>query len=153
MDKIHVELVSQERKVFEEKEADMLLIPAAEGIMGVLPNHAPTISALGFGELIVRKGNAEERFLVFGGVVDVRPGKVVILADLASSSHAIDIEAAERARASAEKLLREGLPPEANREAALALRKASLELQASRNMRQRGPMMRIVEDEEPIAKS
>lgn len=148
VDTIHIELVSQEKKVFEELNATMVLIPAVEGIMGVLPNHAPTIAALGYGELIVRKANAEERFLVFGGVVDVRPGKVVVLADLAGSSHDIDIEAAERARANAEKLLREGLPPEANRDAALALRKANLELQISRNMRQRSPVMRILAEDE-----
>jgi len=150
VDTIHIELVSQEKKVFEETGATMILIPAVEGIMGVLPNHAPTIAALGYGELIVRKGNAEERFLVFGGVVDVRPGKVVVLADLAASSHDIDIEAAERARANAEKLLREGLPPEANRDATLALRKANLELQISRNMRQRAPVMRILGEDEKV---
>ncbi|MDZ4671326.1 MAG: ATP synthase F1 subunit epsilon [Phototrophicales bacterium] len=148
MDKIHIELVSQEKKVFEELNATMVLIPAVEGTMGVLPNHAPTIAALGFGELIVRKGTAEERFAVFGGVVDVRPGKVVVLAELAASSYAIDIESAEKARTNAEKLLREGLPPEANRAAALALRKASLELQIGRNLRQRGPIMRILEEDE-----
>lgn len=149
-DTIHIELVSQEKKVFEEKNASMVLVPAEEGIMGILPNHAPTIAALGFGELIVRKGNAEERFAVFGGVVDVRPGKIVVLAELAQSSYAIDIEAAERARANAEKLLREGLPPEANRDATLALRRANLELQISRNMRQRSPVLRILDEDESI---
>ncbi|HRF97674.1 MAG TPA: ATP synthase F1 subunit epsilon [Aggregatilineales bacterium] len=148
MDNIHIELVSQEKKVFEELTADMVLIPAIEGIMGVYPNHAPTIATLGYGELVIRKGNAEERFAVFGGVVDVRPGKVVVLAELAESSYAIDVDAAEKARANAEKLLREGLPPEANRDATLALRRASLELQISRNLRQRGPLMRILGEDE-----
>jgi len=148
VDTIHIELVSQEKKVFEEKSASMVLVPAEEGIMGILPNHAPTIATLGFGELVVRKGNAEERFAVFGGVVDVRPGKIVVLAELAESSYAIDIEAVEKARANAEKLLREGLPPEANRDAALALRRANLELQISRNLRQRSPVMRILGEDE-----
>ena len=71
---IHVELVTQERKVFDEPEADMVLLPASEGEMGVLPHHAPVLTTLGFGELVIRKGGAEERFVIYGGVVDVRLG-------------------------------------------------------------------------------
>ena len=44
---IHVELVTQERRVFEEKEADMVIVPAVEGEMGVLPHHAPVLTTLG----------------------------------------------------------------------------------------------------------
>ena len=80
---IHIELVTQEKKVFDEPEADIVIVPAIEGEMGVLPNHAPVLTTLTFGELVVRKGAAEERFAVYGGVVDVRPDKVVVLADLA----------------------------------------------------------------------
>ena len=78
---IHIELVTQEAKVFEEQNADIVIVPAVEGEMGVLPNHAPVLTTLSFGELVVRKGEAEERFAIFGGVVDVRPDKVVVLAD------------------------------------------------------------------------
>jgi len=145
---IHVEVVSQERKVFEETEADMIVVPAVEGIMGVLPRHAPVLTTLGFGELVVKKGGAEESFAIFGGVVDIRPGKVVVLAELAESSYSIDIESAEAARERARKMLDEGLPPEQNREAALALRRANLELQLSRKISQRGPVMRILDDED-----
>jgi F-type H+-transporting ATPase subunit epsilon len=143
---IHVEIISQEERVFDEPEADFVLIPASEGLMGVLPNHAPVLTALGFGELVVRKGGAEERFAIFGGVVDVRPDKVVVLADLAESTFDIDLEAVEQARIRAEQMLREGVPPEAHRDAALALRRANLELQISRKLQQRAPVMRIIED-------
>lgn len=143
---LHVEIVSQEKKVFEETEADMVLIPASEGQMGVLPRHAPVLTTLGFGELIVRKSDAEERFAIFGGVVDVRPGKVVVLADLAASTFEIDAAAAEAARARAEQMLREGLPAEKQREAILELRKADLELSLSRKLQQRTPVMRIIDD-------
>lgn len=144
---IHIEIVSQEKKVFEELEADMILIPASEGTMGVLPRHAPVLTTLDFGELIVKKGNAQESFAIFGGVVDVRPGKVVVLAELAESSFNLDAEAAEQARQRAQKMLSEGPPPEENREAALALRRANLELRLSRKVRQQGPVMRIIEDD------
>ncbi|MEQ8674422.1 MAG: ATP synthase F1 subunit epsilon [Aggregatilineales bacterium] len=145
---IHIEVVSQERLVFEDTNVDMVVVPATEGIMGVLPRHAPILTTLGFGELIVRKGNAEERFAIYGGVVDVRPGKVVVLADLAASSFDIDAAAAQEARDRAEKLIAEGVPEEENRQATLALRQANLELKISRNMSQRAPVLRILEDDE-----
>ncbi len=145
---IHIEVVSQEKTVFEDENVDMVIVPASEGQMGVLPRHAPVLTTLDFGELVVRKGNAEERFAIFGGVVDVRPGKVVVLADLAASSFNIDVAAAEAARERAEQLFKEGVPPEENREAALALRRANLELKIGRNINQRSPMMRIIEQDE-----
>ena len=80
---LHVEVVTQEKKVFEEREADMVVIPGSEGEMGVLPHHAAVLTTMGFGELIIRKGSREERFVIYGGVVDVRPDKVVVLAYMA----------------------------------------------------------------------
>jgi F-type H+-transporting ATPase subunit epsilon len=145
---IHIELVTQERKVFEEPEADMIIIPAAEGEMGVLPHHAPVLTTMGFGELVVRKGGREERFAVYGGVVDVRPDKVVVLADLAESSFALDLEKIEAARESARKMLAEGVPEAENREATLALRRAEMGLRIHRKLQGRGPVMRIIENEQ-----
>ncbi|MDZ4769706.1 MAG: ATP synthase F1 subunit epsilon [Chloroflexota bacterium] len=147
---IAVDIVTQEKIVFSEPAADMVLIPAAEGQMGVLPNHAPLLTTLGFGELVIRKGRSEERFAIYGGVVDVRPDKVVVLADLAESSFDIDEVAMEAARASAEKMMREGVPGEQNRDAAAALRRAELALRLVRRVRTSGgTQMRIVEDDEP----
>jgi F-type H+-transporting ATPase subunit epsilon len=145
---IHVEVVTQEKKIFDEPNADMVIIPAAEGEMGILPHHAPVLTTLGFGELVVRKGGAEERFAIYGGVVDVRPDKVVVLADLAESSFAIDAEAIENARKSAQEHMSKGLPPEQNREAALALRRAELALKVQRKIQSRPSLLRIVNEGE-----
>lgn len=145
---IHVEVVTEERKVFEEPEADMVLIPASEGEMGVLPHHAPVLTTLGFGELIIRKGNAEERFAIFGGVVDVRPDKVVVLADLAESSFDLDEEAIAAARERAAKMMAEGVPEAENRVATLELRRAELALKIKNRLQSRGPVLRIVETRE-----
>lgn len=145
---IQVEVVSQERKVFEEPEADMVLVPGSEGEMGVLPHHAPVLTTLGFGELVVRKGGAEERFAIYGGVVDIRPDKVVVLADLAESTFNLDAEAAEAARQRAQELMSRGVPEEQRRAATLELRRANLELRLVRNMRNRSPVMRILDEEE-----
>jgi F-type H+-transporting ATPase subunit epsilon len=145
---IHVEIVSQEKLVFEEPAADMVIIPGSEGMMGVLPNHAPVLTTLGFGELVVRKKDAEEIFAIYGGVVEIRPDKVIVLADMAQSAFALNAEAAASARARAEQLLAEGVPPERQRAATLALRRANLEMQLSRKIKQRSQVLRIIQDDD-----
>ena len=145
---LHVELVTQERKIFEEIAADMVILPGTEGEMGILPHHAPLLTTLGFGEMVVRKGGAEERFAIYGGVVDVRPDKVVVLADTAESSFAINTEKAEAARARAAQTLAQGLPPEQNRQAQLELRRAELALKLNHRMRNNMPKLRILQQDE-----
>ena len=144
---IHIELVTQEAKIFDEPEADIVIVPAVEGEMGVLPNHAPVLTTLSFGELVVRKGEAEERFAIYGGVVDVRPDKVVVLADVAESSYALDLEKAQEARERARMILEEGPPGTDNRHAELELRRANLAVRLSQKVRSRGSMLRIVDED------
>ena len=143
---IAVEIVTQEKVVFSEPEADMVIVPGSEGEMGILPRHAPVLTTLAFGELIVRKGKAEESFAIYGGVVDIRPTKVVVLADLAELSFEIDVATAEEARERAAKLMEEGVPEEENRQATLTLRRAELALKIQRRVQQRSAVLRIVED-------
>jgi F-type H+-transporting ATPase subunit epsilon len=147
---IAVEVVSKERRVFEEPAADMVVIPATEGIMGVLPNHAPVLTTLGFGELIVRKGGAEERFAIYGGVVDVRPTKVTILAELAESSFDLDYDAIEQAREDAARAMAAGVAGAPEQRAAIiqTLRRAELAARIQQKIRSRGPVMRIVDQDE-----
>ncbi len=145
---IAVEIVTPEKVVFSEPEADMIIVPGSEGEMGILPRHAPVLTTLAFGELIVRKGKAEERFAIYGGVVDIRPTKVVVLADLAESSFDIDAAAAEDARARAADLMEKGVPEEENRQAALTLRRAELALRIQRRVQSRGSaVMRILDED------
>jgi F-type H+-transporting ATPase subunit epsilon len=144
---IHVEVVTQERKVFEEREADIVVIPASEGEMGVLPHHAPVLTTMGFGELVIRKAGREERFVIYGGVVDVRPDKVVVLADLAESSFELDEQKIESARERATQMMAQGVPEAQNRSAALELRRAELALKVKMKLRSRGSaVLRIVDD-------
>lgn len=146
---LHVEIVTQEKKVFEEREADMVLVPGSEGEMGVLPHHAPVLTTMGFGELVVRKGNKEERFVIYGGVVDIRPDKVVALAYLAESSFALDDQKIEAARQSAAKMMAEGVPEAENRVAALELRRAELALRIKNKLKSRSAsILRIVSEED-----
>jgi F-type H+-transporting ATPase subunit epsilon len=141
---IHVEIITQEDKIFDEPEADMVIIPAEEGEMGVLPNHAPVLTTLGFGELTVRKGDAEEHFAIYGGVVDVRPDKVVVLADMAQIPDDVAQDELEAARARAQKMIEEGVPAALNREATLALRRAELALKVKNKIQDR-QYLRIVD--------
>ncbi len=143
---IHIELVTQERKIFDEPEADIIIVPAVEGEMGVLPNHSPVLTTLTFGELVVRKGEAEERFAIYGGVVDVRPDKVVVLADIAESSYALDLERAQEARDHAREVVEQGPADSVNREAELALRRANLAVRISQKIRSRGTALRIIDE-------
>ncbi|MGV2435585.1 MAG UNVERIFIED_CONTAM: ATP synthase F1 subunit epsilon [Anaerolineae bacterium] len=127
--------------------ADIVIIPASEGEMGVLPNHAPVLTTLNFGDLVVRKGSAEEHFAVYGGVVDVRPDKVVILADMADVAADLDVKALEAARERARKLMAEGVPGQLNQEAIVTLRRAELALKIKNKLSSGGSIMRIITDE------
>ena len=143
---IHVEVITQEGLLFEENEADMVIVPGSEGEMGILPHHAPVLTTMGYGELRVKKGNAEEDFMIYGGVVDIRPGHVIALADMAESSYAANVAEAEHARARAQELMRTGVP--ADRAATILdeLHRAELMLRVSQKLAaRRGPRIRSVE--------
>jgi rod shape-determining protein MreB len=103
-------VVTQDRQLFEG-EVDMVVAPGTEGIMGILPNHAPLLTTLAFGELIVRTGEDEEIFVVAGGVMEVQPDAVVILADSGEHVAEIDEERAENARQRAEGFQNSGYLP------------------------------------------
>ena len=117
---MHCAVVTQDRQLFEG-EVDMVVAPGTEGIMGILPNHAPLLTTLAFGELIVRIGEDEEIFVLGGGVMEVQPDGVVVLADSGEHVAEIDEERAEKARIRAEELLAEGPPPDTDEY--LAIRK------------------------------
>ena len=139
---LHVEIVTQEGKLFEDDGVDMVLVPGTEGEMGILPHHAALLSTLNYGELRVRKAGAEESFIVYGGVVEVRPDRVIVLADTAESSYELDEAKAEEARKRAEDLMRTGAPEE-KRYAVEELRRAGIQENVLRKIRQRPPAIRI----------
>ena len=105
---LQLEIVTPERLAYSD-EVDAVFCPGVEGELGVLPHHAPLLSMLGVGELRIRKGGDEEYFAIAGGFVQVRPDKVVVMAELADLASEIDLEAAEEARNEAERAHRGGL--------------------------------------------
>lgn len=103
---IHCEIVSQDRVVFQD-DVDIVVVPGLEGVMGILPHHAPLLSLLQFGIVTVRKQGQEEYFTVAGGVVDVSENEVIILANAAENVDEINIQRAEAAKQRAETMLKD----------------------------------------------
>ena len=99
---------------------DAVACPGIEGELGILPHHAPLLSTLGLGELRIRKGGQEEYFAIAGGFLQVRPDKVVVMAETADMASEIDLEAAEQARKEAERALADGFAEPADLEDLLA---------------------------------
>ncbi len=145
---IRVEIVSQDRMVYEG-EADIVVVPGVSGEMGILPNHSPLISTLQYGILKVRRGMDEQVFTVAGGVVEVQPDIVTVLADAAENVAEIDVARAEAARQRAEKFLQEGPPPDTDTYLRMeaALRRSNLRLEA---VRRYGRAIRRRQEEENV---
>ena len=105
---IKLDIVTVERLVYSD-DVDMVVAPGSEGVLGILPRHAPVLTTLSPGELIVRKqGEDELSFAIGGGFMDVQPDKVTVLADAAERAEEIDINRAKAARERAENLLKSG---------------------------------------------
>jgi F-type H+-transporting ATPase subunit epsilon len=120
-----------------EGDADMVIVQGSSGEMGILPNHAPLLSTLGYGVLKVRHAAGESVFTVAGGVVEVQPYIVTILADAAENVEEIDISRAEAAKRRAEDMLKQGPPPGSDAYDAIeaALRRSRLRLDAAQRFR------------------
>ncbi|TMB62570.1 MAG: F0F1 ATP synthase subunit epsilon [Chloroflexi bacterium] len=101
---LHLEVITPERKVYED-DVDMVIAPGSEGYLGILPHHAPLLTALGPGEFRVKKGGVEEVLAVFGGFMEVRPDRVVVLTEAAEPAEEIDTARAQAARARAQETL------------------------------------------------
>ncbi len=113
--------------------------------MGILPNHAPLLTALAFGEVMVRKDGDEEYFAIGGGFAEVRPDQVIILADSAEHADEIDIERAQQARERAEQAMAEGVSEDAAAYAQIeaALRRAQIRVDVSRRRSSSKPRRRL----------
>jgi F-type H+-transporting ATPase subunit epsilon len=89
---IHVNIVSAEGAIFEG-DADMVFAPAKAGEVGIAPRHAPLITTLKPGSVRVQSGETEKLFYVTGGILEIQPHLVTVLAD--SALHASQLDEAE----------------------------------------------------------
>ena len=134
-----LEIVTPERLAYSDT-VDAVNLPGIEGELGVLPHHAPLVSMLGIGELRIRKGGAEESFAIVGGFLQVRPDRVVVMAETADMASEIDLEKAQQARREAERALEGGHVDEVNLAAArAALQQALLRIRVAERRHREGP--------------
>ena len=134
---LHLEVITPERKVYEE-DVDMVVAPATEGYVGILPHHAPLFTTLGPGEFKVKRGGVEEILAVFGGFMDVRSDRVVVLTDAAEHAEEIDASRAQEARERAQQVLAAGPASAADEQRARAeLQRALVRLRVSESRRRR----------------
>jgi F-type H+-transporting ATPase subunit epsilon len=139
---LQLEIVTPERLAYSDT-VDAVQLPGAEGEMGVLPNHAPLLATLGVGELRIRKGADEEVFAIVGGFVQVRPDKVVVMAETADMASEIDLEKAQEARREAERALESGYHEGADLAVArAALQQALLRIRLAERRHREGPRRR-----------
>jgi F-type H+-transporting ATPase subunit epsilon len=134
-----LEIVTAERVVFSE-DVDAVIAPGIEGQLGILPHHAPLMTTLMPGELLVRKGGEELSLAITGGFVEVRPDRIIILADAAERVEEIDVARAEEAKRRAEERLKERAPEVDLLRAEAALRRSLMRLDVAARRRRRSKL-------------
>ncbi|MBP6095690.1 MAG: F0F1 ATP synthase subunit epsilon [Methyloversatilis sp.] len=103
---VHVDVVSAEEKIFSGM-AEFVVLPGESGELGILPGHTPLITRIRPGEVRIKVANQEAEELVFvaGGLLEVQPGLVTVLADTAIRAHDLDEAKAEASKRRAEEAL------------------------------------------------
>ena len=139
MPRLTVQVVTAERQMLDD-EADVVIAPSVEGTIGILPRHAPLLTALAPGVLVLKKDGAEEVLAVSGGFLQVSHNRVLVLADTAERGEEVDEQRAAEARDRAEAALEEAArhPGSLQAEAARsALRRSLARLDVAQRRRRR----------------
>ncbi len=136
MPSLKIDIVTAERVVYSA-EADEVIAPGIEGQLGILPHHAPLMTTLQVGELVVKRGNEEENIAISGGFLEVRPDRVIVLADQAERALEIDVDRAAEARKRAEQHLKEKAAGVDTVMAEAALRRALVRLSVVEKVQRR----------------
>jgi len=142
MARIRCEVVTAERTVLED-DVDMVVAPGIGGQLGILPHHAPLVTSLTYGELIIHREGKEDEFIAIGGgFMEVGPEHVTILADSAERAGEIDEARAEASRQRAQELMTQKQQEDADFvRAEAALRRSMLRLKVAK--RKRRPRSRV----------
>lgn len=129
--KLTVELITPERSLITESGVDQLVAPSVDGQVTILPRHAPLLTILDPGVVLVRRDGSDEVLAVSGGFLQVHENRVTILADASERSDEVDRERAERARAEAERQISEAQDFDSMLEARIRLMRALSRLRAA----------------------
>ncbi len=136
---IRLDIVTAEQSVYSE-DVDMVIAPGIQGQLGILPQHTTLMTMLAPGELIVKKGGEEFYIAVSGGFLEVRPDRVIVLADSAERAEEIDVARAEEAKRRAQKRLEEKYVPGVDAaQAEAALRRSLIRLKIAERRKKRRP--------------
>lgn len=133
---LRLEIVTAERLVFGE-DVNIVIAPGIEGQLGILPHHTPLMTMLMPGELVARKGSEEFSMFITGGFLEVRPDKVLVLADACERAEEIDQERAEAARKRAEERIKTRAPDIDMARAEAALQRSLVRLKVVERRRKR----------------
>ncbi|MFC2016227.1 F0F1 ATP synthase subunit epsilon [Chloroflexota bacterium] len=136
MSSIRLDIVTAERVVYSE-EVEVVIAPGVEGQLGILPHHAPLMTTLQVGELLARKGGEEFSMVISGGFLEVRPDRVIVLADVAERAEEIDLARAEEAKRRAEERLSRYAPEVDMARAEAALRRSLIRIKVGEKRRRR----------------
>jgi F-type H+-transporting ATPase subunit epsilon len=131
-----LEVVTAERLVFSD-DVNVVVAWGTEGQLGILPHHAPLMTMLLPGDLLIRKDNEEQYLAISGGFLEVRPDKVVVLADACERAEEIDVTRAEAAKRRAEEMLETRAPEVDVAVAEAALRRSLARLKVAEKRRRR----------------
>lgn len=104
---VHIDVVSAEASIFSG-EAEFVVAPAGGGEVGIYPNHAPMITTIKPGALRIKQASEAEETLIFisGGMLEVQPGMITVLADTAIRGHDLDEAKAIAAKEAAEEAMK-----------------------------------------------
>ena len=138
MSPIKLDVVTAERVVFSD-DVDVVIAPGVEGQLGILPHHAPLMTMLKPGELLVEKSGEEFSLVITSGFLEVRPSRVIVLADAAERVEEIDLARAEEARRRARERLKERIPEVEAVRAQAALLRALARIEVVQRRRKRRP--------------
>ena len=135
---IRLDIVTAEGAIYSE-DVDVVVAPGVEGQLGILPHHTPLMTTLLSGELLVRKGGEELSLAISGGFIEVRPDRIIVLADAAERSEKIDIARAEEAKRRAQEELSRHPSEVDTAQAEAALRRSLIRLKVAEKRRKRKP--------------
>jgi F-type H+-transporting ATPase subunit epsilon len=132
---IHVDIVSAEAAIFSGL-AEMVIAPAVQGEVGIMPFHTPLLTPLKEGSIRLKTDDTEESFYISGGILEVQPDKVTVLSDTALRTKELDEAAALKAKENAESILADSKVSDFDQATAQAeLARAMLELRAIEKLR------------------
>ncbi|MFC1913169.1 F0F1 ATP synthase subunit epsilon [Chloroflexota bacterium] len=135
---IRLDIVTAERMVFSD-DVDMVVAPGVEGQLGILSHHAPLMTMLQPGELRVKQGSEEFSLVVSGGFLEVRPDRIIVLADAAERAEEIDVARAEEAKLRAQQRMSQAASEVDSARAEVALRRSLARLKVAGARRRRKP--------------